>query len=84
MEIEPKEFWEDMCWGREHYSDFVEKYPDKWIAIVNKSVVAVGEGIKEIRRIAKKKTGKFSHRSSQINTDVNKRPFFILTLGAQP
>ncbi len=58
MEIEPKEFWEDMCWGREHYSDFVEKYPDKWIAIVNKSVVAVGEGIKEIRRIAKKKTGK--------------------------
>jgi len=47
-----------MRWGREHYSELVKKYPDKWVAIVDKSVVAVGEGIKEIRRAARQKTGR--------------------------
>ncbi|MCK4613936.1 MAG: hypothetical protein KAU14_03960 [Thermoplasmata archaeon] len=58
MEIEPKEFWDDMQCGREHYSELVKKYPDKWIAIVDKSVVAVSEGINEglvfdLRKITK-------------------------------
>ena len=56
IETEPEEFWEDMRWGREHYSELAEKYPDKWVAIVDKAVVAVGDGIKEIRRIARQKT----------------------------
>lgn len=34
------------------------KYPDKWVAIVDKNVVAFGKGIDEVREIAKNKTGK--------------------------
>ena len=47
IKIEPKEFWDDLKWGRKHYGELVRKYPDKWIAIVNKKVVAVGESIKK-------------------------------------
>ncbi|ODS35116.1 hypothetical protein BEH94_09345 [Candidatus Altiarchaeales archaeon WOR_SM1_SCG] len=53
---EPKEFLDDMEWGWEHYSEFIEKYPDKWIAIVNKRVAAVGESINEVEDGAEKKT----------------------------
>ena len=58
VEIEPKEFWDDLKWGRKHYHELVVKYTDKWVAIVNKKVVASGESIKRIRQEAIKKTGK--------------------------
>ncbi|MCK4613254.1 MAG: hypothetical protein KAU14_00500 [Thermoplasmata archaeon] len=56
IEIEPKEFWDDMRWGRKHYQELIEKYPDKWVAIVGKTVIAVGDGIKQVRRVALQKT----------------------------
>lgn len=58
VEIEPKEFWDDLKWGRKHYHELMAKYNDKWVAIVNKKVVASGESIKRIRQEAIKKTGK--------------------------
>ena len=58
IEIEPKEFWDDMKWGRVHYSELVRKYPDKWIAIVDKKVISSGESIKKIRKEAMEKTGR--------------------------
>ncbi|ODS41559.1 MAG: hypothetical protein A7315_01435 [Candidatus Altiarchaeales archaeon WOR_SM1_79] len=58
VEPEPKEFWDDMKWGRTHYSELIKKYPDKWVAIINKKVVAVGESINDIKEEAKNKTGK--------------------------
>ena len=58
VEIEPKEFWDDLKWGRKHYHQLLAKYNDKWVAIVNKKVVASGESIKRIRQEAIKKTGK--------------------------
>ncbi len=53
---EPKEFLDDMEWGWEHYSEFIRKYPDKWIAIVNKRVAAVGESIRQVEADAEEKT----------------------------
>ena len=29
-----KEFWDDLLWSEEHYSELMEKFPDKWVAIV--------------------------------------------------
>lgn len=58
VEIEPKDFWDDLKWGREKYPELVRKYPDKWVAIVDKKIVAVGESIKKIEDEAEKKTGK--------------------------
>lgn len=58
VKAEPKEFWDDMKWGRNHYSELIKKYPDKWVAIMNEKVVAVGESTRDIKEEAKKKTGK--------------------------
>lgn len=57
-EKHPKRYWEDEKWANEHYGELVRKYPDKWVAVVNKKVVAAGESIRKIEEIARKKTGK--------------------------
>lgn len=59
---EPKGFWNDMDWGTDHYSDLVNKYPDKWVAIVDKKVVASGDGVIEVENEAMNKTGKPNER----------------------
>ncbi len=55
---EAQRYWEDQKWALNHYAELMTKYPDQWIAIVNKQVVAASkESIKEIETIAKEKTG---------------------------
>jgi len=58
IKLEPKEFWDDMKWGEKHYSELVKKYPDKWVAIVNKKVVADGKSIKNTEIEAERKTSR--------------------------
>jgi hypothetical protein len=57
VEIESKEFLEDMKWGEENYSELMREYPDKWVAIVDKKIVGVGRSISEAEKEAYKKTG---------------------------
>lgn len=47
--------WDDMNWASEHYAELVRKYPGKWVAIVDRVVVAVGDSIKSVRKEAQKK-----------------------------
>lgn len=56
--IEPEQFWDDMRWGRRHYTELVKKYPDKWVAIVDAAVAGVGDSPKAAEKEAEKKTGK--------------------------
>jgi len=53
----PKEFWRDQKWGFTNYSKLVRKYPNQWIAISNKKVVAAGD-LGEVEKKAKEKTKK--------------------------
>jgi hypothetical protein len=53
-----KEFWDDILWSEEHYSELMEKFPDKWVAIVDKKPVTSGESIKAVERETEKVTGK--------------------------
>ncbi len=53
----PQRFWEDDKWAIEHYMQLQDKYVDKWVAIVNKEVVAVAEGPIDARTKAQEKTG---------------------------
>ena len=56
--IEPKEFWDDLHWGFDHYSELMEKYPDQWIAILHKKVLSSGDNLADVEsdaeRISKK------------------------------
>ena len=54
----PKEFWDDMKWGREHRSDLLDKYPDQWVAIVDKTVVVAGTYLSKVEEEARWKTQK--------------------------
>ncbi|MEA3360987.1 MAG: DUF5678 domain-containing protein [Thermodesulfobacteriota bacterium] len=54
----PEEYWEDSKWASEHFTEIVRKYPDQWVAIVDKHVVAAGSTIADVEKIATEKTGR--------------------------
>lgn len=56
--LPPSEYWEDSRWAHDHMSDLAEKYPNLWVAVVNKKVVATGKVISEVERIVQEKTGR--------------------------
>jgi len=41
----PNEFWEDQRWALEHCAELGEQYPDMWIAVLDKEIVAVGPNV---------------------------------------
>lgn len=57
-DLPPKEYWEDSRWAHAHMAEIAEEYPNLWVAIVDKKVVAAGKVIAEVERIAEEKTGR--------------------------
>ncbi len=55
---EPREVWDDIRWGEEHYADLQRRYRDGWVAIVGGRVVSHGRDLGEVEERAKKLTGK--------------------------
>ena len=53
-----KEYWEDSDWAYDHFSEISQQYPNLWVAVVNKEVVAAGKVIAEVEKIAEEKTGR--------------------------
>jgi hypothetical protein len=54
----PQEFWDDQEWALDNYERWIKEYPDQWIAVVDKRVVAAGKDIEAVELSAKKKTGR--------------------------
>ena len=54
----PKEFWEDEGWAYDNYNELVKMYPNQWVAVVNKQVVAAGKNGTEVITTAEQKTGR--------------------------
>ena len=52
----PKRFWEDRKWASERMSELVAKYPDKWIAVFNKKVIAANRELGKAEDEAREKT----------------------------
>ncbi|MDI6794882.1 MAG: DUF5678 domain-containing protein, partial [bacterium] len=52
----PREFWDDREWAYAHYQDLAKKYPDKWVAIMDKEIVAVSDGSGNILEEARART----------------------------
>lgn len=53
----PKRVWDDKKWMLSHMDKLQKKYKEKWVAVVNKKVVGVGENGEIARKMARKKTG---------------------------
>ena len=54
----PKEFWDDMDWTSQHYSELMQKYPNEWVAVVDGKIISHGKDLEKIIKEAKRKTGK--------------------------
>ena len=54
----PKEFWDDEDWAYDNYNNLVRKYPNQWVAVVDKQVVAAGKNGTEVIETTRKKTGR--------------------------
>ncbi|MDP2913102.1 MAG: DUF5678 domain-containing protein [Candidatus Omnitrophota bacterium] len=55
---EANSFWQNRQWVLEHYNELASKYADKWIAAVKGKVIASGNSINEVEKIAEKIFGK--------------------------
>lgn len=54
----PKSYWEDRNWAYEHINELAIKYPNQWVAIFQKRVVATGESSVEVEKLAEKRSGR--------------------------
>jgi hypothetical protein len=56
----PKTFWRDQNWAFDHYSELVKRYKDRWVAVVNRHVVASSKSSVKAQEQAQAKTGRRS------------------------
>ena len=54
----PTEYWEDSKWASEHFTAIVREYPNQWVAIVDKKVVAAGRTIAEVEKKGTERTSR--------------------------
>lgn len=53
----PQRFWEDKEWVFAHYSELVRKYPNMWIAVLNKKIIGASPDLGKVEEV-KADTGK--------------------------
>ncbi len=56
----PKGFWQDEQWVFDHYPELLKRYEDRWVAVVNRRVVATSKSSVKAEEQAKTKTGRQS------------------------
>ena len=56
----PKRYWQDQQWAFDHYPELVKRYEDRWVAVVNRRVVAASKSSVKAEEQAKAKTGRQS------------------------
>lgn len=54
----PREYCEDNDWENAHIAEIAAAYPNLWVAVVDKHVIASGKIIADVRKAAEAKTGK--------------------------
>ena len=54
----PKRFYKDRDWAHKHLNDLAREYPDLWVAIYKKKVVASGKNLAEVKKMGEQKTKK--------------------------
>ncbi|PIU64416.1 MAG: hypothetical protein COS84_08440 [Armatimonadetes bacterium CG07_land_8_20_14_0_80_40_9] len=57
IKLPPKEYWEDNDWIHQNSTELSKNYPNMWIAVVNKKVVAYGEDASRVMEEGEKSAG---------------------------
>jgi len=58
IKLEPKEFFDDMSWAEKEYIKLQEKYPDRWVAVLDRKAVSAGKSLKNVELEAERITKK--------------------------
>ena len=53
----PKKYWEDSKWVNEHAAEISEQYPNQWVALLDKAVIAAGQDGADVEKTAAEKAG---------------------------
>ena len=53
----PKSYWRDQRWALDHYADLVKRYKNRWVAVVDRRVVAASKSSVAVHKRAWAKTG---------------------------
>ena len=51
----PQRHIDDSNWTDENINELTEKYPDMWIAVLDKEVIIASKDLGEVKRVARKK-----------------------------
>ena len=54
----PKNYWQDEQWAFDHYPELVKRYGNRWVAVVNRRVVAASKSSVNAQKQARAKTGR--------------------------
>jgi len=54
----PKRYWQDEQWAFDHYPELVKRYGDRWVAVVNRRVIATSKSSVKAEEQARAKTGR--------------------------
>ena len=52
-----REYWKDSEWAHEHMNEITAKYPNRWVIIYRKKVIAASTSGSEAEQIAREKVG---------------------------
>jgi len=57
--IPPKTFWDDDQWAHKNYQALLKAYPNKWVAVLNKTVICANGDLRRVKAfLAKRLNGK--------------------------
>ena len=51
----PKRYFEDKTWLRENLNELTEKYPNHWIAVLEKEVIIASKDLDKVKRVARQR-----------------------------
>ena len=51
----PERYFEDKTWLRENLNELTQKYPDHWIAVLEKEVVIASKDLDKVKRVARQR-----------------------------
>ena len=53
----PRDYWEDEKWADEHITVLAGDFPNQWVAIFRKGVIASGKSMESVTKIGREKAG---------------------------
>lgn len=55
MGLLSENYWEDYQWANENMAELARNYPNQWVAVIDKRVIAIGPDVRSVESKAKER-----------------------------